>query len=252
MRLTVLGCAGSFPGPDGPASSYLVEVDGYRVVLDMGNGAVSRLQQVGQLYGVDAVLLSHLHADHCLDVCSYYVARKYHPEGPAPRIPVYGPAGVEDRLNTAYKYPAPAGLGETFEFREWAQGETYDVGPLRVTVRQVWHPVEAYALRIEHQGAVLTYSGDSSVDDALVESARDADLFLCEASLLTRWEQPDGVHLTGTQAGEHAARAGARRLVLTHLPAWTPPEEVLAEARAVFPGDVELASPGAVYDVAGR
>src|SRR5690606_14164859 len=236
MRLTVLGCSGSFPGPDGPASSYLLEVDGFRVVLDMGNGAVSRLQEEGWLYGVDAVLLSHLHADHCLDLCSYYVARKYHPDGAKPRIPVYGPPGVQARMDSAYKYPEPAGLAETFDFREWREGGSYDVGPLRVTVRHVWHPVEAYAMRVEHGGLVFAYSGDSSVDEALVETARDADLFLCEASLLTRWNVPDGVHLTGRQAGEHATRANVRRLVLTHVPPWTPKEEVLAEARETFAG----------------
>ncbi|MQA02703.1 MAG: MBL fold metallo-hydrolase [Streptosporangiales bacterium] len=249
MRLTVLGCSGSFPGPDGPASSYLLEVDGYRVVLDMGNGAVSRLQQVGQLYGVDAVLLSHLHADHCLDVCSYYVARKYHPDGPAPRIPVYGPAGVQERLDGAYRYPEPAGLAEVFDFREWTPDAAHEVGPLRVTVRRVWHPVEAYAMRIEYDSLVFTFSGDSSVDPALVASARDADLFLCEASLLTRWQAPDGVHLTGSQAGQHATEAAAKRLVLTHLPPWTPKDEVRAEAEETYAGPVQLAHPGAVYEI---
>lgn len=249
MRLTVLGCSGSFPGPDGPASSYLLEVDGFRAVLDMGNGAVIRLQQEDALYGVDAVLLSHLHADHCLDLCSYYVARKYRPEGPAPRIPVYGPPGVNARMDTAYEYVEPAGMAETFDFREWTDGASYEIGPLRVTVRRVWHAIEAYAMRIEHDGAVLTYSGDSSVDDNLVEAARDADLFLCEASLLTEWKVPDGVHLTGRQAGEHARRAAARRLVLTHLPPWTPKDTVLAEARETYDGEVELARPGAVYEV---
>src|SRR3954447_26748340 len=82
MRLTVLGCSGSFPGPDGPASSYLLEAGGFRAVVDMGNGSLSALQRLGHAYDVDAVLLSHLHADHCLDVCGYYVARKYRPEGP--------------------------------------------------------------------------------------------------------------------------------------------------------------------------
>lgn len=251
MRLTVLGCSGSFPGPDGAASSYLLEVDGFRAVLDMGNGALTALQRTGHLYDVDAVLLSHLHADHCLDVCGYYVARKYRPEGPAPRIPVYGPAGVRERLDTAYKYPAPAGLAETFDFHEWTEG-THAVGPYRLTVRHVWHPVEAYAMRFEHDGTTFAYSGDSSVDDGLVDVARGADLFLCEASLLTEWNEQDGIHLTGRQAGAHAARAGVRRLVLTHLPPWTPGDRILAEARETYHGEVELARPGAVYDITPR
>lgn len=251
MRLTVLGCSGSFPGPDGPASSYLLEVDDFRVLLDLGSGALTPLQRTGHAYDIDAVLLSHLHADHCLDMCPYYVARTYGPDGLAPRIPVYAPTGVEARLDAAYRHVERAGMAEVFEFHEWTEG-THGIGPLRVTVRRVWHPIEAYAMRIEYDRAVLCYSGDSSVDGALTESARDADLFVCEASLLTRWNQPDGVHLTGRQAGETAAEAGARRLVLTHVPAWTPADEVLAEAHAAYPGDVELARPGAVYDVPRR
>lgn len=247
MRLTVLGCAGSFPGPDGPASSYLLEVDGYRAVLDLGSGALTPLLRTGHAYDIDAVLLSHLHADHCLDMCSYYVARTYRPEGPAPRIPVYGPPGTCDRLDTAYKHLQPGAMAKVFDFRDW-EG-THQIGPLSVTVRRVSHPIEAYALRIEVGGVVFCYSGDSSVDDALVASARDADLFLCEASLLTRWNQPDGIHLTGRQAGEHAERAAVKRLVLTHLPAWTPEDELLAEARAAYPGPTEVARPGATYVV---
>lgn len=248
MLLTVLGCAGSFPGPDGPASSYLLEADGYRVVLDLGSGALSPLMRTGRAYDLDAVLLSHLHADHCLDMCPYYVARTYRPEGPAAPIPVYAPPGAADRLDAAYKHLRPGTMARTFEFRDWVEG-TYEVGPLRVTVRRVWHPVEAYAMRIEAGGAVLCYSGDSSVDDALVASASDADLFLCEASLLTRWNQPDGIHLTGRQAGEHASRAAAKRLLLTHLPAWTPEDELLAEARSTYQGPTELARPGATYEI---
>ena len=92
MRLTVVGCAGSFPGPDSPASCYLLEADGFRVVVDFGNGSLGALQKYAGLFDIDAVCLSHLHADHCVDLYSYSVARAYSPAGPQPAIPVYGPA----------------------------------------------------------------------------------------------------------------------------------------------------------------
>ena len=100
MRLTVIGCAGSFPGPESPASCYLVEADGFRLLLDFGNGALGVLQRHAGLYDIDAICLSHLHGDHCLDMCSYWVARTYGPGGPLPSIPVYGPAGTAAQFGT--------------------------------------------------------------------------------------------------------------------------------------------------------
>ncbi|HJZ28526.1 MAG TPA: MBL fold metallo-hydrolase, partial [Streptosporangiaceae bacterium] len=82
MQLTVIGCSGSFPGPDSPASCYLLEAEGFQLVIDMGNGALGVLQRHAELFGVDAVCVSHLHADHCTDLSSYWVARQYAPEGP--------------------------------------------------------------------------------------------------------------------------------------------------------------------------
>ena len=98
MRLTVVGCAGSFPGPDSPASCYLLEADGFRLVIDFGNGSLGALQRYAALSGIDAVCLSHLHIDHCVDLYSYSVARAYHPDGQLPAIPVYGPAGTAERI----------------------------------------------------------------------------------------------------------------------------------------------------------
>ena len=94
MRVTVVGCAGSFPGPDSPASCYLLEAEGFRLVIDMGNGALGVLQRYAGLFGIDAICLSHLHADHCIDLGAYWVARQYPPDGPQPPIPVYGPRGT--------------------------------------------------------------------------------------------------------------------------------------------------------------
>ena len=92
MKLTILGCAGSFPSADAPCSAYLIEADGFQLLLDFGTGALSTLQQVTGLYSIDAIMLSHLHADHMFDACSYVVARRYAPCGPKPPLPVYAPA----------------------------------------------------------------------------------------------------------------------------------------------------------------
>ncbi|HSK27253.1 MAG TPA: MBL fold metallo-hydrolase [Jiangellales bacterium] len=248
MQITVVGCSGSFPGPSSPASCYLVEAGGTRIVLDLGNGALGALQRHTDIYSVDAVLLSHLHADHCLDLCSYYVARKYRPEGPAPQLPVYGPRGSGARLARAYDLPEQPGMNSEFDFHEHRPGP-YAVGPLTITAVRVVHPVEAYALRVEHAGRSVVYSGDTGPCEALVELARGADLLVCEASFVEGGANPPGLHLTGREAGEHAAAAGVPRLVLTHVPPWGDGQVALAEAREVYDGELHLAEPGLVVDL---
>ena len=258
MKLTVVGCSGSFPSPESAASCYLVEAADdrgrtWRVVLDLGSGAVGPLQRYAPLDGLDAVFLSHLHPDHVSDVCGLYVARQYAPGGPVMgRLPVHGPAGTAERIRQAYGGD-PAGLAATLDVREVCDGAPVRVGPFAVTPYRVEHPVEAYGLRVErHAGRrteVLAYTGDTDSCDALIPLAKGADVLLAEASFQEGRDRTRGVHLTGLRAGRVAADAGCRRLVLTHVPVWTDPDVVVAEARSVFPGPVERARPGAVLHV---
>ena len=252
MRLTIVGCSGSYPGPDSPASCYLLEADDpggrtWRVLLDLGNGSLGALHRFADPLAVDAVLLSHLHADHCLDLAGYYVLRKYHPLGPQPRIPVWGPAGTADRMARAYDLPTDPGMHHEFDFREWHGSER--IGPFRVEPVPVNHPVPAYGLRVTADGATIAYSGDTGPCASLDDLARDADLFLVEASFRSGDDNPPDLHLTGTDGGQVAARAGARRLVLTHVPPWHDPVDALAEAVAAYDGPAALARPGAVYEL---
>lgn len=258
MRLTVVGCSGSFPSADSPASCYLVQVPAgaagggtASVVVDLGSGALGALQKYVGLQALDAVLLSHLHPDHFMDLCGLYVARRYHPTSPAPqRLPVRGPASTLARLSEAYGEDGAGKMEHVYDVTPWTDGEPDAVGPFTVTARRVEHPVEAYGLRVEHAGRVLAYSGDTDSCDALVDLARDADVLLAEASFQEgRDDAHRGVHLTGRRAGEAAAQAGARALVLTHLPAWTDPDVVLAEAKEVYDGPVQVAHAGMVLEV---
>ncbi|WP_326650141.1 MULTISPECIES: MBL fold metallo-hydrolase [unclassified Streptomyces] len=250
MKLTVVGCSGSFPSADSACSSYLVEADGFRLLLDMGNGALGELQRHVGLYDLDAIFLSHLHADHCIDMCGYFVARYYrHDGGRAAALPVYGPEGTEQRLTTAYAdIPSPSAMGEVFDFHTLKSG-SFHIGPFSVRTEKVRHPVEAYAIRLEHAGRTLTYSGDTGVCEALHELADGADLFLCEASFTHGKEDVRDVHLNGREAGAQAQRANVGRLVLTHIPPWTDPRQNLGDARAVYEGPTEIATPGAVYEI---
>jgi ribonuclease BN (tRNA processing enzyme) len=248
VRLTVIGCSGSFPGPDSPASCYLIEADGFRLLLDLGNGALGALQRHAGMYDIDAVCLSHLHADHCLDLCSYCVARIYSPDGAQPRIPVYGPAGTQQRMDQAFGLHEHRGMAEAFDFVTLTPGPR-QIGPLRVTLATMNHPVETFGFRIEHLGRVIAYSADTGPTEALAELARGADLLLCEASFLDEPGLPEDVHLTGRQAGEYAAAGGVGHLVLTHLVPWNDREQSLREAASVYSGPLSLAASGRVIDL---
>jgi ribonuclease BN (tRNA processing enzyme) len=244
MRVTVIGCSGSFPGPDSPASCYLLEADGFRLVVDLGNGALGVLQRYAELFGIDAICLSHLHADHCVDLGAYWVARQYTAEGPRPPIGVYGPPGTAERV-AGFGLESVAAVRARFDFRDLAP-QTFEVGPFRITADRMNHPVETYGFRIEQGDWRLAYSADTGESDALVRLADGVDLLLCEASFLDVPGNRPNLHLSARQAAEHAVRAGVGELVLTHLVPWHDRDRSLAEAAAVYRGPLSLATSGLV------
>ncbi|MBE7699993.1 MBL fold metallo-hydrolase [Oerskovia sp. Sa1BUA8] len=279
MRLVVVGSSGSFAGPESPASSYLVQVpdgvspDGreWNLLLDMGNGALGALQRVVDPRRLDAIGLSHLHPDHFVDVCGLYVYLKYHPDRAADPargpdhpaahaahgvLPVWGPSGTADRIGATYGLEAGESMDSQFDFRTWQPGQVVTVGPLEIEPYRVYHPVEAYGMRVTGPSSLvpgervtLAYTGDTDACDGVVDLARDADLLLAEAAFQEgRDDAVDrGIHLTGKRAGEVATAAGARRLVLTHLPAWNDRQAARDEATAVYAGPVDLAATGRVF-----
>lgn len=265
MKLTIVGCSGSFPGPASPASCYLITAhDGvrpWRILLDLGSGALGAVQKYMDLRDIDAIFLTHLHPDHCMDLCGLHVAVRWDPAGwSAGRIPVWGPAATADRLATAYGLEPEPGMREEFDFHCWTERDTVQLGPFRITPYGVNHPVaEAYALRVEateYDGtgmdrvSTLAYSGDTDSCAGLEEAARDVQLFLCEAAFEEgRDDGTRDVHLTGKRAAQAAAKANARRLLLTHLPVWTDANTVVAEAKDAYCGDVAVAVAGVQYSI---
>ncbi len=252
MLLTVLGCSGSVPGPESPASGYLVRAGNTSVVLDLGNGTFGALQRYLDPFTLDGLILSHLHPDHCADVSALTVYRRYHPHPPSCDVlPLYGPPDAAERLIAAYAPNADernrTDLSDLYEFRSYGEGAR--VGSLDVRATRVEHPCEAYALRVSHAGRTLVYSGDTGPCPQLVELATGADVLLAEASWPDRADNPPAVHLSGRDAGEAAAAAGVGRLLITHVPPWTDAEQVLTEAKAAFDGPTELVHPGTHYDI---
>ncbi len=250
-RLIVVGCSGSYPGPESPASCYLVEAEQddrtFRILIDLGNGALGQLHHHADPLSIDAVFLSHLHADHCLDMCGYYVLRKYHPAGPQPRIPVWGPPDTSGRLARAYDLPPDPGMSEEFDF--FPHGDPVAIGPFTVESTPVLHPVDAFALKVTVGDSTVVYSGDTGPCRALTDLASGADVLVCEASFRDGETNPPDLHMTGSECGLTAAAAGVGRLVLTHIPPWHDPQAALAEARTTWSGRLDLAEVGLVIDL---
>lgn len=253
MDVTIVGCSGSFAGPESPASSYLVRAEHegrtWSIVLDLGSGALGSLQRHVRPYDVDAVLLSHLHVDHCIDMCGLYVMLKYVPGGSGRGpMPAHGPAGTVEHLARAYGNPDIEDVPGIFDFKQLAHLESFEIGPFTVTPHKVLHPVEAYGFRIEADGRTLVYTGDTDLFDGLTPLMTGADLVLADAAFVDGRDTVRGIHLSGSRAAEAAVAAGGvGRLMLTHIPAWNDSEQCRAQAAAVWPGEVELAEPGATY-----
>lgn len=255
MRLTVLGCSGSVPGPNAAASGYLIEAEGFLLGLEFGNGTLAQLQAIRDPFDLDALALSHLHPDHCADFSALTVLRRYHPDPPycrrPRRLPVYAPVGAPVRLANAYAPDeterAATDLSDVYDFHPLTE-EPVRIGPFEIAAARVAHPTLAFGVRMSHGGRTLVYTGDTGPCASVVDLARDADVLLSEASWTDSPSRPSGVHLSGRQAGELALRAGAARLLLTHIAPWTDRAAVLAEAVAVFPDSV-LVEQGGVYEV---
>lgn len=216
-------------------------------MIDCGTGAVGALQRADALLDVDAVLLSHLHADHCLDLVAWYYTRYYHPDGPRPTVPVYGPQGSAERIAKAFD-DVPMGLSSTYDWR-LAKAGHMEIGPFDIELAAMRHPIESLGMRIIADGKTFAYSSDTAECEALPAIARDADFLLSEASWQHDCPHPDGVHMSGIEAAQMANRAGAGRLLLTHVVPWCSRDAILAEALTVRPEGTEMARPGGSYEI---
>ncbi len=252
MHITVLGCSGSVVGPDSPASGYLLTApDTPPLVIDFGGGVLGALQRYADPNDVH-VLLSHLHADHCLDLPGLFVWRRYHPTPATERGTIYGPSDTWTRLAAA---SSPLGgdlddFTDIFEVQPWADGEAVQCGALTVVPRLLTHPTESYGMRFtDPDGTTFVYSGDTGLCESLVDLVDGADVFLCEASWTHSPERPKHLHLSGTEAGQVAKRAGVGQLLLTHIPPWSCREDIISEAKAEFDGPVHAVVAGEAIDI---
>lgn len=247
MQLTVLGSYGPYPPAGGACSGYLVRDSGVKILIDCGNGVLSRLQEHMEFWQLNAVVISHLHADHYSDLMIMrYGLELAHEQGlrnePLPLYAPSEPTAEFDRL--PYK--------NAYAVKKLSAKDKLQVGPFKVSFLHGIHAVPSFAVRIQTGLGTLVYSGDTEYHEGLEKFAAGATLFLCEANYLEA-DLKDGLknHLTSAQAGQIAAAAGVDRLLLTHMHPERRMAASLDEARKYYPS-VKTAREGFTYDVSGR
>jgi ribonuclease BN (tRNA processing enzyme) len=264
MRLTVLGKSPSWQDADGACSGYLVEEDGTVLLLDCGNGVFGKMRRFVDYVAVDAVVISHLHADHILDLVPFSYGLRYAPrQQPVPvdrwpgtdtpaRPVLHAPIGARACFrHLCGAWGAEDLIEGAFELREYGPEDVLEVGPMRIRFHQVPHFVETNAVEIAstNGGGRITYGADHRPSDEIVKFARDTDLLLIEATLPRPEREGDRGHLTPAEAGEHARQAGAKRVVITHISDELDALWARNCASEAFGGEVSVAAEGDTYDV---
>jgi ribonuclease BN (tRNA processing enzyme) len=239
FSITVLGSDGSYPGPGGAGSGYLVRAGGFYTWLEAGPGTLATLQLHVPLDRLDAAVISHCHADHRSDLESLYVALRYFVG--RRDFPVYAPEGLQRVMREEH-------FDGTFDWRVISDGSSAELGPARWTWRRTDHPVETMAARAQLDGRALGYSADTGPAWELSALGEGLTLALVEASLPVAAEGTIQ-HLTARQAGATAAGAGAERLLLTHIAPPVDRERARQQAEEAFGGPVDVASVGGTWQI---
>jgi ribonuclease BN (tRNA processing enzyme) len=240
MQLTILGSAASYAGADQACSGYLIEHEGTTLMIDCGNGALANAGQVTDVTSLDAVIVSHTHTDHFLDLFALEAALRFAPEGPLGSLPIYLPEGLWERMCALLPESGAAHLAEAFEPHVLKAGETLTFDDLSVKVHPVDHDGPAFAFAIDGPDGRLVYTGDTRNTDAVRAAVADADVLIVECTLPTEYAGR-GPHLTAAEAGAIARDSGAELLVLTHLWPTADHDLMLVEAGDAFGGETVLA-----------
>ena len=245
MRLTVIGGSGGYPGRGRPSSGYLVEADGFALLIDPGYGVATALS-IGDELTCDAVLVSHGHPDHCADLNPILRARAW-TDRPLPPLPVHALPGA---LDAVLALDRPEVLAGSYMLRECEPGGELRIGPFQVLTAPLPHPRPNLGFRISAGGRSLVYTGDCGPSDGLIHLAKGADLLLAEASYAsTVPAELVGSLSSAADVGREAAAARVQRLVLTHLMPKTNEADAVAAAAQYYAGSVALAHPGLVVEV---
>ncbi|WP_431278975.1 MBL fold metallo-hydrolase [Leifsonia poae] len=253
MRVTTLGSSTHYPRPGNACSGYLVQSGDTSIWVDAGAGTLAELQRHVQLEDIDAIWISHTHADHTSDLLTAYYAYRFGDVLPGAPIPLFAPHGLRERMVAFLGGSAETGLDLVFGFADLGAtpgGGSAQVGDLTLSWREVDHDVPGYALRVDTaDDGSFAFSGDTGPCEALDELASGCDALLCEAGIDAQERGEHPVHQTPEEAGATATRAGVGRLIVTHTALGLSGEAAAARAQQHYDGPVELARPGSVFVV---
>jgi ribonuclease BN (tRNA processing enzyme) len=257
IRLTCLGGAAAWPNPGQGCSSFLVASNGTTILLDVGPDTLLELRKHIDFSRIGAIVISHCHSDHILDLVPYRYGLVYGPTKPAEPIPLWLPPGGRHILDALAS--ALGGQGESssnfwdsaFKITEYDPAQPIDIDGVSISFQRTVHPAECYAMRLtSDDGKVLTYSADTGDVESLSSFAMHSDILIGEGTMPedTEASGQDSGHLRPSEAGELASRASAKRLVVSHLWSERPDEEVIGAVRTQFEGEILIAKPGLTVD----
>lgn len=236
MKLTVIGPWGGYPKQNAASSGYLLEHEGFQLLIDCGSGVLSKLQNIIMPEVLDAVLISHYHPDHIADIGVLQHARLI--QGflgkEFPTLPIYGHHFDQTEFPKLTYKEITKGIA-------YEPNEVLTIGPFQVTFLKTSHPVPCYAMRIEADGKSLVYTGDSSFKEEFIEFSKQTDLLLCECNFYAHQNGKSAGHMNSVDAGQFARRADVKQLILTHLPHYGELTELVRQAANEFSGKIMLA-----------
>jgi ribonuclease BN (tRNA processing enzyme) len=257
LRVTVVGSSSSIPRPDRACSSYLVQDDGLSLVLDLGTGAFANLRRHVDYNRLDAIVITHMHADHFIDLIPLRYALCYGAFRPKHKLPLYLPPDGARMLHQLVGAFADEGGGDfirqVFDVRTYDPAASLSIGDATLRFALTAHYIPAFAVRYERDDRSLTYSSDTAPEDRIIALARETDLFICESTLLaTDIERGMRGHSSGREAGQMAQVAGVNRLVLTHYAECATARDLDESAREFFSGEIIVADDHYVIEVEPR
>jgi ribonuclease BN (tRNA processing enzyme) len=236
MKITVIGCWGGYPAKNEASSGYLLEYEDYRILLDCGSGVLSQLQNHMKPEDLDAVVLTHYHADHVADigVLQHAVLIQQILGSTKKTIPIYGHTLDEPEFEKLTYKEITKGVG-------YSENEPVKIGPLTFTFMKTKHPVPCFAMRVEAKGQAIVYTGDSSYMEEMAEFAKDANVLLCESNFYGDMDGSGAGHMTAREAGRIAVKADVQLLLLTHLPHFGDLFQLRKEAGEIFKREIAIA-----------